>query len=73
VPDDRLRVVLPNLAAPRSLGFFGVDLAGTELRASDTGWTFGSGTPVTGTAQELALFLCGRKLLPGRLAGVPVS
>ncbi len=73
VPDDRLRVVLPNLAAPRSRGFFGVDLSGTELRASDTGWTFGSGTLVTGTAQELALFLCGRKLPPGRLAGVPVS
>ncbi len=73
VPDDRLGVVLPNLAAPKALGFFGVDLSGMELRASDTGWTFGSGTPVTGTAQDLALFLCGRKLPPARLAGVPVS
>jgi len=73
VPEDRLGVVLPNLATPKTLGFFGVDLSGMELRASDTGWTFGSGAPVTGTAQDLALFLCGRKLPPGRLAGVPVS
>jgi uncharacterized protein (TIGR03083 family) len=71
VPEDRLGVVLPNLAAPKTLGFFGVDLSGIELRARDTGWTFGSGAPVTGTAQDLALFLSGRTLPPGRLAGVP--
>jgi uncharacterized protein (TIGR03083 family) len=68
VPEDRLRVVLPNLATPKALGFFGVDLSGIELRASDTGWTFGSGTPLTGTAQDLALLLGGRTLPPGRLA-----
>lgn len=69
VPEDRLGVVLPNLVTPKALGFFGVDLSGVELRATDTGWTFGSGRPVTGTAQDLALFLCGRKLPPGRLEG----
>ena len=68
-PQDRLGVVLPNLVTPKALGFFGVDLSGVELRAADTGWTFGSGRPVTGTAQDLALFLCGRKLPPGRLEG----
>jgi len=73
VPPDRLGVVLPNLAAPKALNFFGVDLSGLELRASDTGWIFGSGTPVTGTAQDLALFLCGRKLTPGRLEGDPAE
>ena len=57
VPEDRLRVVLPNLATPKALGFFGVDLSGIELRACDAAWTSGSGTPVTGTAQDLALFL----------------
>ena len=69
VPEDRLGAVLPNLVTPKALGFFGVDLSGVELRAADTGWTFGSGRPVTGTAQDLALFLCGRKLPPGRLEG----
>ena len=71
VPSKRLAVVLPNLATPQARGFFGVDLSGIELRACDTGWTFGSGTPVTGTAQDLALFLCGRKLPSGRLDGLP--
>src|ERR1700677_5097133 len=47
VPADRLGVVLPNLATPKTLRYFGVDLGGIELRATDTGWTFGSGTPVT--------------------------
>jgi uncharacterized protein (TIGR03083 family) len=69
VPEDRLGVVLPNLVTPKALAFFGVDLSGVELRAADTGWTFGSGRPVTGTAQDLALFLCGRKLPPGCLEG----
>jgi uncharacterized protein (TIGR03083 family) len=67
VPEDRLGVVLPNLATPKSLGFFGVDLSGIELRACDAAWTSGSGTSVTGTAQDLALFLSGRNLPPGRL------
>ncbi len=71
VPEDRLGVVLPNLATPKARNFFGVDLSGIELRASDTAWAFGSGTPVTGTAQDLALFLSGRKLPPGRLGSAP--
>ena len=48
-------------------------MAGRELRASDTGWTFGSGALVTGTAQDLALLLCGRKLPSGRLEGGPAE
>ncbi len=54
VPPDRLGVVLPNLVTPKSLKFFGTDLSRTELRATDTGWRFGTGTPVTGSAQDLA-------------------
>jgi uncharacterized protein (TIGR03083 family) len=60
VPAERLGIVLPNLVTPKSLKFFGTDLAGVQLRATDSGWVFGSGTPVTGTAQDLALFVCGR-------------
>ncbi len=61
VPEDRLGVVLPNLVTLKSLNFFGTDLSGTQLRATDTGWTFGTGTPVTASAQDLALLICGRK------------
>ena len=73
VPSGRLGIVLPNLVGRHGLKFFGVALEGIELRASDTGWTFGSGTPVTGTAQDLALLLCGRKLPSGRLEGEPAE
>ena len=45
--------------------------AGIELRADDLDWSFGSGTPVSGSAQDLALVVCGRKLPPGHLRGEP--
>jgi uncharacterized protein (TIGR03083 family) len=72
VPADRLAVVLDSITAARSLKFFGARLAGIQLRATDSGWSFGSGTPVTGAAQDLALVVCGRRLPPGRVDG-PVS
>lgn len=73
VPRDRLRVVLDSITAPAARKHFGTDLGGIELRASDMTWSFGSGQPVSGTAQDLALVLCGRKLPPGRLAGEQAS
>jgi uncharacterized protein (TIGR03083 family) len=69
VPAGRLAVVLDSITSARSLKFFGASLDGIQLRASDTGWSFGSGTPVTGAAQDLALVVCGRRLPPGRLDG----
>ena len=69
VPEDRLRLVLPDSLTAKSVRFFGVDLDGIELRARDIDWTLGSGAPLTGTAAGLLLVLCGRKLPAGRLAG----
>ena len=71
VPEDRLRLVLPESLTDRSVKFFGVDLDGIELRAQDMDWTLGSGAPLTGTAADLLLVLCGRTLPSGRLAGEP--
>ncbi|MFJ5831498.1 maleylpyruvate isomerase family mycothiol-dependent enzyme [Streptomyces sp. NPDC093089] len=70
VPRDRLRPLLESVDA-RSLRFFRVDLAGVALRADDLDWTFGSGTPLSGTAQDLLLLAFGRRLPPGRLHGEP--
>jgi uncharacterized protein (TIGR03083 family) len=67
VPEDRLGAILPGLT---KLRYFGVDLSGVELRATDTSWSVGSGSMVAGTAQDLALVLCGRTLPPGHLEGV---
>jgi uncharacterized protein (TIGR03083 family) len=69
VPADRLAVILDSITAARSLKFFGARLTGIQLRATDTDWSFGSGIPVTGAAQDLALVVCGRRLPPGRVVG----
>jgi uncharacterized protein (TIGR03083 family) len=69
VPEDRLRTVLAAITTGRSLKHFGVDLDGIELRADDIDWSFGTGTPLTGSAQDLASFICGRKLPGDRLRG----
>jgi uncharacterized protein (TIGR03083 family) len=69
VPADRLGKILPSLVSPKIGKFFGVKLSGIQLVASDIDWTFGAGSPVTGTAQDLALLLCGRKLPAGSLGG----
>lgn len=68
VPEDRLSIVLRGINS-RGVKFFGVDLAGIELRADDLDWTYGSGIPLTGAAQDLFLVLCGRRLPAGRLHG----
>jgi uncharacterized protein (TIGR03083 family) len=71
VPEERLRTVLRTITSPKSLKFFGADLNGIELRADDADWSFGSGTPLYGPAQHLALVLCGRRLPTGLLRGEP--
>lgn len=67
VPPERLRIVLEAITQPKPLRHFGAELAGVELRADDLDWRFGSGAPVSGAAQDLALVICGRRLPPGRL------
>jgi uncharacterized protein (TIGR03083 family) len=71
VPEDRLRVVLDAITKPKALKAFGTRLDGVELRAEDLDWSFGTGTPVFGAAQDLALVICGRRLPAGRLRGEP--
>lgn len=72
VPADRLRLVLDGVNA-RSLAYFGVDLTGIALCADDLDWTCGSGTTLSGTAQDLLLVLCGRTLPAGHLRGEPAQ
>lgn len=68
VPLARVHVLLKKVT-PRSTKFFGADVSGVELRAEDLDWSYGTGTPLTGAAQDLLLVLYGRKLPPGRLRG----
>ena len=69
-PEETIRAVLDDLTKGGTHAHFGVSLAGLSLRATDMEWSFGSGTPVTGPAADLALFLCGRTLPDGRAEGV---
>ena len=70
-PDDTIRVILDGLTTGGTHAHFGVDISGFALRATDLDWTFGSGAPVSGAAEDIALQLCGRKLPPGRIHGAP--
>jgi hypothetical protein len=71
VPEDRLRIVLDVITRPKTVQYFGADLNGIELRADDIDWSFGSGTLLSGPAQDLALVVCGRRLPAGCLRGEP--
>ncbi|MFF3832279.1 maleylpyruvate isomerase family mycothiol-dependent enzyme [Streptomyces sp. NPDC002458] len=70
VPEERLRILLGSIDA-RTLAFFGVDLSGIELSADDLDWSFGTGTRLSGSAQDLLLLAYGRRLPPGHLHGEP--
>ncbi|MEU3992416.1 maleylpyruvate isomerase family mycothiol-dependent enzyme [Streptomyces platensis] len=70
VPEDRVRLLLEKIT-PGTARFFGADLRSIQLRADDLDWSFGTGTPLYGSAQDLLLVAYGRKLPPGRLHGEP--
>ncbi|WP_410621606.1 maleylpyruvate isomerase family mycothiol-dependent enzyme [Amycolatopsis sp. cmx-8-4] len=72
VPRERLEVILDGLK-PKQVRYFGADLAGVSLRADDLDWSYGTGSPLTGAAQDLLLVLCNRRLPSGRLRGEPSS
>ncbi len=72
VPTDRLLLVLGAMR-PRAVAYFGADLDGVQLRATDVDWTRGTGAPLRGLAQDLLLVVCGRKLPPGHLEGGPAG
>lgn len=65
--DETLRVVLDHLTRGGTHAHFGFDVTGLSLQATDMDWSFGSGTPVIGTGQDLALLICGRQLPAGRV------
>jgi uncharacterized protein (TIGR03083 family) len=65
---ERVAMVLGGLQ-PKQLRYFGVDLTGIELRATDVDWSYGAGEPVSGRAQDLLLLVCGRSVPAGRLTG----
>jgi uncharacterized protein (TIGR03083 family) len=70
-PDQTIRIVLDDLTGGGH-AHFGVSIDGRHLQASDLDWSYGSGALLRGTAQDLALALCGRAVPSGRLEGEPL-
>lgn len=52
--------VLDDLTAGGMHAHFDVDLDGLRLTADDLPWSYGSGSPISSTAADLALLVCGR-------------
>jgi uncharacterized protein (TIGR03083 family) len=71
-PPERVAMVLATLGA-KNVRFFGVDLSGVRLVATDLDWSYGDGAPLRGAAQDLLLIVCGRRLPADRLAGAPAA
>jgi hypothetical protein len=72
-PTDRIAVVLANTNAnARSLAYFGVDLTGLTLRATDADIAIGTGDMVVELpAKDLLLTITGRRPLPAVGATAP--
>ncbi|WP_067680878.1 maleylpyruvate isomerase family mycothiol-dependent enzyme [Nocardia miyunensis] len=62
-PPERIAMVL-NSSTPKSFAYFGIDLAGRQLRATDAEVVVGSGAPITMPAKDILLAVTGRRALP---------
>jgi uncharacterized protein (TIGR03083 family) len=56
-----MRLVLDGLTAGGVHRYFGTDVEGLHLHATDLDWSYGSGRRVDAPAQDIALMLCGRR------------
>lgn len=70
-PDETIRIILDDLTKGDVHARFGTSIEGRSLQATDLDWSYGSGSPLRGAAEDLALVLCGRTLPPGWIAGEP--
>jgi uncharacterized protein (TIGR03083 family) len=71
-PDPTIEAVLDHLTAGGAHAHFGTDIAGRSLQATDIDWSYGSGPPLRGTAEDLVLHMSGRQLPADRLQGDPL-
>lgn len=70
--DDTIRVVLDDLTKGGGYEHFGIEIEGRTLRAVNLDWSYGLGPPLRGTAENLALAICGRTVPDGQLEGGPL-
>jgi hypothetical protein len=63
-PPEAVRDVLDQLTAANG-EWFGVDLTGVRLEATDTDWAWGAGEPIRAESSRLVALLSGRSLPDG--------
>jgi Mycothiol maleylpyruvate isomerase N-terminal domain len=73
VADRDARRPLGDMTAGGAHAHFGVDIGGRGLRARRLDWSYGSGTGLSGGAEDLSLAVCGRDVPGGRLEGQPLA
>jgi uncharacterized protein (TIGR03083 family) len=71
--DAAIVLVLDDLTEGGVHANFGADISGRALEATDVDWSYGSGPSLRGTAEDLALHICGRTLPARRLDGQTLS
>lgn len=71
-PDTTMRIALDDLTTGGVHEHFGTGIEGRALAATDLDWSYGSGPPLRGPAEYLAVMLCGRTVPPGKLDGKPL-
>jgi uncharacterized protein (TIGR03083 family) len=69
VPDEAMAAVLGSVTGPQSTRYFGVDVSGVQLQATNLDWSLGQGPPLRGPAASLILLLTGRRVPDGALTG----
>lgn len=67
-----VRVILDDLTHGGIHKHFTMDIEDRMMEASDLDWHCGSGSPLRGTAEMLALAMCGRQVPNERLDGAPL-
>jgi uncharacterized protein (TIGR03083 family) len=69
IPAEPMRAVLDIITSPQGRQNFGLDVDRFELKATDLDWSCGSGAPLAGRAQDLALMLAGRRIPQSAFSG----
>lgn len=64
-PTERIRTVLAH-TEPRQLDYFGVDLSGVRLQATDCDISIGGGDVLHLPAKDILLIVTGRRSIPAR-------
>ena len=71
-PVERIGLILGSMR-DKNVRYFGTDLSGVRLEANDLEWSLGDGEPLRGSARDLLLVICGRRIPENLLEGTPAA